>query len=116
MAEEISMVYVNVQEGMKRVVNNLKLYVKLLNKFKTDTSLEKLFANLEAQDYEKAQIEVHTIKGVAGNLSLPELFKQALEVETQIKARSVDSGTLERFKTCFSATLADIDKAIAQYG
>jgi HPt (histidine-containing phosphotransfer) domain-containing protein len=116
MAEGIAGVYVNVEEGMKRVMNNAKLYVKLLTKFKTDTNLDKLLAGLEAQDYEKAQVAAHTIKGVAGNLSLSELFAQALAVETQIKARSVDSGTVESLKACFAETLVNIDKVIAQYG
>jgi HPt (histidine-containing phosphotransfer) domain-containing protein len=115
MAEE-SGVYVNAEEGMKRVMNNVKLYVKLLNKFKTDTNLEKLFDALDTRDYEKAQGEAHTIKGVAANLSLPELFKGALEVETQIKAHAVDSGAPESLRACFAATLADIDKVIARYG
>jgi HPt (histidine-containing phosphotransfer) domain-containing protein len=116
MAEGIAGVYVNVEEGMKRVMNNAKLYVKLLVKFRAGTNLDKLLEGLEAQDYEQAQVEAHTIKGVAGNLSLSELFSQALAVETQIKARSVDSGTVERFKTCFAETLVSIDKVIAQYG
>jgi two-component system sensor histidine kinase/response regulator len=109
-------VYVNMEEGLKRVVNNAKLYVKLLNKFKTDTNSEELLAAVQAGEYEKAQVMAHTIKGIAANLSLTELFKQSLELETQIKNRVVSPDIQESFKGCFNETLSAIDKAIEQYG
>jgi HPt (histidine-containing phosphotransfer) domain-containing protein len=109
-------VYVNQQEGLGRVLNNVKLYVKLLNKFKTDTRIDELPQSIQEGDYEKAQAQAHTIKGIAANLSLTELFKQSLELETQIKARAVNPETLESFKLCFSETLAAVDKVITQYG
>ena len=77
-------IYINAEEGKKRVMNNVKLYVKLLTKFKSDTNLEELYSFVETQDWEKAQVSAHTIKGVAANLSLIELFNQSLDMETQI--------------------------------
>ncbi|MDR3139682.1 MAG: Hpt domain-containing protein [Treponema sp.] len=109
-------VYINHQEGLGRVLNNAKLYVKLLNKFKTDTNYDELQETLKGGDYEKAQAQAHTVKGIAANLSLPELFKQSLELETQIKARAVNPESVESFKVCFKETLAAVDKVIAQYG
>jgi HPt (histidine-containing phosphotransfer) domain-containing protein len=107
-------IYVNFDEGVKRVMNNAKLYVKLLAKFKNDTRLDSLEAALAAGDMEKAQVEAHTVKGVAANLSLSGLFDQTLELETQIKARAVDPNQLETVKTVFAATLQEIEKVIAQ--
>jgi HPt (histidine-containing phosphotransfer) domain-containing protein len=109
-------VYINTEEGLKRVLNNSGLYVKLLNKFKTDTNLEDTLAAVETGDYEKAQVMAHTIKGVAANLSLTELFKQSLELETQIKNRAVSPEIRQSVKTCFHETLAAIDKVIEHYG
>jgi HPt (histidine-containing phosphotransfer) domain-containing protein len=109
-------VYINQQEGLGRVLNNAKLYVKLLNKFKTDTNGDELLETLRGGDYEKAQVQAHTIKGIAANLSFSELFKQSLELEAQIKARAVDPERVESFKRCFNETLAAVDKVIAQYG
>ena len=108
-------VYINEEEGKKRVMNNVKLYVKLLNKFKTDTNLNDLKAFVDAQDWEKAQAEAHTIKGIAANLSLMELFRQSLDVETQIKGKSLKEESLESLKTCFAETLTEVDKVINQY-
>jgi HPt (histidine-containing phosphotransfer) domain-containing protein len=108
-------VYINDAEGVKRVMNNSKLYAKLLNKFKADTNLDELIAFSDAQDWEKAQAAAHTIKGIAANLSLTELFHQSLDVETQIKGKSLNPESLENLKLCFAETLAAIDKVIVQY-
>jgi HPt (histidine-containing phosphotransfer) domain-containing protein len=114
MADEL--VYINFDEGIKRVMNNAKLYVKLLAKFKTDTNLDELVAPLGAGDYEKAQVAAHTLKGVSANLSLAELFKQTLELENQIKARVVDPHQIEKVKITFADTIKEIDKVTEQNG
>ena len=106
-------VYIDEEEGKKRVMNNGKLYAKLLTKFKSDTNLNDLVNFAEAQDWEKAQGAVHTIKGIAANLSLKELFNQSLDVETQIKGKSLKPESLENLKTCFAETLVQADKVIA---
>jgi len=114
MADEA--VYVNVTEGSARVMNNIKLYVKLLGKFKNDNNLNDLEAALAAGDMVKAQNAAHTIKGVAANLAFSELFKQCLELETQIKNGAVNPAQIETVKTVFAATLQTIDKVITENG
>ena len=111
-----AIVYIDTADGLKRVMNNQKLYVRLLNKFKTETYLENLSDALNAADMEKAQIAAHTIKGIAGNLSLLELQKQALAVETQVKNNSVEPGVMESFAACYHETLTEVDKVIKEYG
>ena len=107
-------IYINEEEGKKRVMNNAKLYAKLLTKFKTDTNLDDLVASAGAQDWEKAQAAAHTIKGIAANLSLTELFNQSLDVETQIKGKSLKNESLESLKACFAGTLNAIEKVITE--
>jgi HPt (histidine-containing phosphotransfer) domain-containing protein len=109
-------VYVNFDEGVKRVMNNTKLYVKLLTKFRDDTKLGDLEAALSAGEMEKAQASAHTLKGIAANLSLTELFTQTLELETQIKARAPKPEQMGTVKTVFAATLQEVDKVIAANG
>jgi len=108
-------IYINEEEGKKRVMNNGKLYAKLLTKFKSDTNLADLVTFAAAQDWEKAQASAHTIKGIAANLSLTELFNQSLDVETQIKGKSLNSGSLDSLKLCFTETIAAVDGVIAKY-
>jgi HPt (histidine-containing phosphotransfer) domain-containing protein len=114
MADEA--VYINIEEGTKRVMNNAKLYVRLLTKFRNETKLDDLDGALAGGDMEKAQAVAHTIKGTAANLSLTRLFNQTLELETQIKARAVDPSQLETVKTVFAQTMQEVDKVIAQNG
>ena len=114
MAENI--VYIDFEDGIKRVMNNVKLYVKLLVKFKDGTNLDELEEALAAEDMEKAQRLAHTIKGIAANLSFLELFKQSLELETQIKAKTVNPDQLKTLKNVFAQTLQEVDKVIAQNG
>ena len=113
---EIGVIYVNQEEGLKRVMNNTKLYVRLLNKFKVDIKLDELILTVEAEDYEKAQVLVHTLKGTAANLSFTELFKQSLNLETQIKNKGVKPGSLQDIKFCFDQTITAIDAIVKQYG
>jgi len=109
-------IYVNVTEGSARVMNNMKLYVKLLTKFRNDNNLNDLEKTLAAGDLPGAQGAAHTIKGVAANLALTELFTQCLELETQIKSGTINPAQLETVKTVFAATLQAIDKVTAENG
>jgi HPt (histidine-containing phosphotransfer) domain-containing protein len=108
-------VYINFDEGVGRVMNNAKLYARLLGKFKADTNLAALSAHLEAGDLEKAQVSAHTLKGLAANLSLTEVFERTLELETQIKARAVGDGALDALKNAYDETVKKVDEVIAQH-
>jgi HPt (histidine-containing phosphotransfer) domain-containing protein len=112
---ESDVLYINQVEGLKRVMNNTKLYIKLLSKFKADFKLDDLIAKVHAAHYEEAQTLVHTLKGTAANLSLTELAKQSLDLETQIKNKTVSPGSIDAIKVCFENTLFHIDMVIKQY-
>jgi len=107
-------VYVDVADGAKRVMNNTKLYIKLLTKFRDGTNLDDLAAALTEGDLKKAQDAAHTIKGVSANLSLPELFKQCLELENQIKAGDVKPAQVETVTTVFNATIQEINRVVSE--
>jgi HPt (histidine-containing phosphotransfer) domain-containing protein len=108
-------VYINIEDGLKRLMNNTGLYAKLLAKFKDDTRLNELDAALTAADMEKAKIAVHTLKGLAANLSLTELHKQSIEIEAQIKAGNVNPEQINIVKNVYTKTLEEVEKVIAQY-
>jgi HPt (histidine-containing phosphotransfer) domain-containing protein len=109
-------VYINVEEGLKRVMQNKALYVKLLHKLKADTHFTDLIAALKAKDYENAKTAAHAIKGMAANLSLTELFTQALQLEEHLKNRIITDDSFERITRCYEETLISIDKVLEQYG
>jgi len=107
-------VYIDVADGTKRVMNNTKLYVKFLSKFKEDPSFSEIEPALTEGNTEKAQSCTHTLKGLAANLSLMELFKQSLELETQIKTNTVNPDQIEILKNTYEQTLIEIGKVVEQ--
>jgi HPt (histidine-containing phosphotransfer) domain-containing protein len=107
-------IYVDQEDGKKRVMNNAKLYARLLGKFRNETKLEPVFTAIEAGNFEEAQGLAHTIKGVTANLSLKDLNEKVVKLETQIKAKSVAPEIIEAVKTSFAATLPEVEKVIAE--
>jgi HPt (histidine-containing phosphotransfer) domain-containing protein len=107
--------YVNVSEGTKRVMNNTKLFAKLLGKFKEDKSIGELEVALNNGNIEKAQASVHTLKGIAANLSLPNLHKKCIEIESELKAGAVNPDNVSNVKDIHSQTVTEVDKVIAEY-
>jgi HPt (histidine-containing phosphotransfer) domain-containing protein len=105
-------VYIDQEDGIKRVVNNAKLYVKLLTQFKAETKIEPIVAALEGGNYEEARGLVHTLKGVTANLSIKELNLRVQELEAQIKTNDVKDEAIEAVKTVFAETMARIDGVI----
>ncbi|MCL2373754.1 MAG: Hpt domain-containing protein [Treponema sp.] len=108
-------IYIDEEEGRKRLMDNDKLYAKILAKFRDDTSLNSLVASAAAQDWEKALAAAHAVKGVAANLSLIELARQSLDVETQIKERALRPDSLDNLKACYGATMVEVERVIAKH-
>jgi len=108
-------VFIDVEEGVKRVMNNTKLYAKLLVKFKEDENIKELETALAAGDLGKAKAVAHTLKGIAANLSLIELQKQSLEIETQIKSENVNPDQINIVKNVYNQTVTEVNKVIEKY-
>jgi len=106
--------FIDFEDGVKRVMNNKAFFIKMLVKFKDDPNIKNLEVALAANDYEKAQVAAHTLKGLSGNLSLTELFKQSREIEAQIKTKSVNPGQLDNLKDVYTQTLVEIEKVITE--
>jgi len=107
-------VYIDQEDGKKRVMNNAKFYAKLLGKFSSETKIEPIFAALDAGNYEEAQGLAHTVKGITANLSIKDLNEKIVELEAQIKAKAVDPQAIEAVKASFAATLPVVEKVIAE--
>jgi len=106
--------FIDFEDGIKRVMNNKAFFIKMLVKFKDDQNIKNLEAAISANDYEKAQVAAHTLKGLSGNLSLTELFKQSREIESQIKEKSVKPDQLDILKDVYAQTLVEIEKVISE--
>lgn len=72
---ELSEIGINLEDAMKRFLNNEELLEKFLKKFLQDANYHSLLSAVEAGDCEAAFRAGHSLKGVAGNLSLQPLFE-----------------------------------------
>ncbi len=91
--EELQSLGVNIEEGLKRLNGNEKLYTRLFGSF-----LKTLNANAVAPDFDSANTaevieKAHTIKGTAGNLSITPLYDAYSEILALLRA-----GQLEQAK------------------
>ena len=76
--------------ALMRLMNNKKLYEKLLTRFEKEYSeYDKLIrSTLESGDYEGAMLHSHTMKGLAGNLGAERLREASQEVEALCREKA----------------------------
>ena len=117
-------IYINFEEGVKRVVNNTGLYIKMIERFKDDVNIGDLELAMAEKDFQKAQTAAHALKGLAGNLSFTGLFNQTAELDAQLKnillspAREAEQGLAEKMsivKNVYKETLDEIKKVAGKY-
>jgi HPt (histidine-containing phosphotransfer) domain-containing protein len=73
--------------GLRRVAGNEALYGKLLLDFQRDyaTSLERIRASIGEDRLTDAERQVHTLKGVAGNIGAMELHRAVQELDSALR-------------------------------
>ena len=81
-------------EGLNRFMNNEALFEKFLLKFPDDTSYQELTAALARGDCQAAFRAAHTLKGVAGNLSMKRLFEKVAAQTEQLRGGNLEAGQL----------------------
>jgi HPt (histidine-containing phosphotransfer) domain-containing protein len=75
-----------VEEGITRVVNNVKLYHRLLTKFSGRQMVEDLVRAAGNGNFEEAANACHALKGMAANLAMHLLADITARVEKQLLA------------------------------
>ena len=66
-------------------INNESLILKFIKKFPSDTSFHNLEESLNCDDFKAAFISVHTLKGVALNLSFTKLASICSELTEYLR-------------------------------
>ena len=74
--EQLTQHGINYVEAMDRFGGNEALFVRLATKFLNDTHFSSLETALAEGDTEEAHRQAHSLKGVAGNLSFDELYRE----------------------------------------
>jgi CheY-like chemotaxis protein len=92
--------------GLKRVAGNEALYGKLLLDFYRDyaTSIDRIRAAIQEDRLTDAERQVHTLKGVAGNIGAMELHGTAQELDSALRL-----GELEKVQSL----LPDVERALS---
>ena len=78
----------NVDEGLKRCMNNEEFYLKLVTKAVEDASYDKLKDAVEAGDLDAAFEAAHALKGVSANLALTPIYEPVFEITELLRART----------------------------
>lgn len=73
--ERLAAAGIDVDGALERFMGNDALLERFLKKFLTDSNYAALSAAVAAGDPAAALTASHTLKGVSGNLSMPELFR-----------------------------------------
>jgi two-component system, sensor histidine kinase and response regulator len=91
---------IDLQAGLSRLRQNQALYRKLLLAFRSDYSQfsEQLETSLSQGDLPEAQHQLHTLKGVAGNLGMMVLFDAIAALEASIKEGQSNAELVKIFK------------------
>ena len=82
--------YVDVKDGLNRIMKNKKIYARLLNSFAENPHVNELYEPLAQRDAVEAQKAAHTIKGVAANLSLPLVYEISAGMDARLKTGDAD--------------------------
>lgn len=81
---------INVNEAVKRFGNNQENYERILRKFPDELYYDKLKKALEAKETEEAFQAAHALKGIAGNLSLKQLYQASYLLSEELRAGSME--------------------------
>ena len=103
---------IDVPSGLERVGGNRKLYRKLLMTFHRDyvDAAATIRTALDRGDTNNAELLVHTIKGIAGNLGAEELNASAGKLEGTIREGTQDRSAmlLEQFAQCLGTIMTSL--------
>jgi hypothetical protein len=110
--DELSDLGVDTEAALKRFMNNLGLYERMLKKFTVTAPGLEVLSYIDAGDIETAIANSHTLKGITGNLSLTPLYEAYTDIVALLrsgdveKARSIQADILpvqEKIIQCIDA-------------
>lgn len=111
--DELKDLKVNTDEALNRFMNNSSLYERMLLKFPPNLEKLEVLSFIEAGDVKTATENAHTLKGIAGNLSLTPLYTAYTEIVNLLRADKPDEA-----KAILVETLpiqAEINACIKKY-
>ena len=102
----------NYNDALARMMNDV-LIVRMISKFMNDNAVLKMVSLYESKDYRTLFSAAHTLKGVAGNLSLTPLFEIASTITEA--TRNEDGANLDKEIKELQETYKVIQEAYNKY-
>ena len=109
---DVNQEYVDVQDALKRIGGSMDLYKRLLTQFSGGDHIGPLEEALSAGAMDDASRAIHTLKGVASNLSLKKLSAEAEKLEHNIKDGVDPYATFADLKSAYDETALEIAKVL----
>jgi len=109
---------VDVKEGVARAAGNQRLYRDLLVRFAKDQRElgEQIAFALDSENSKLAERMAHTVKGVAGNLSIGKIFSSAAKLEKAIHEDDPDALVLlAEFTSLLDHQVHAIEQALPEF-
>ncbi|NEO58568.1 MAG: response regulator [Okeania sp. SIO3B5] len=113
--ESLVLVGIDVEEGVHRIGGNLNAYRQILWQFceHNQNTLANIQATIATTDYTTARNQVHSIKGIAGNIGAKDLFAAASALEKSLQDNSpteVLQDLMQTFSQCFAVVMDSLGK------
>jgi len=102
--------YINVNDALKRIGGSMDLYKRLLGQFSANDHIKPLEDALSAGAKDEASGLIHTLKGVAANLSLVKISAIAGQLEQKVKNGEDHGEIFEELKNAYIVTSQEIGK------
>jgi HPt (histidine-containing phosphotransfer) domain-containing protein len=96
--------YIDFESCMKRLKGNVSLCKKLLELFIKCGEIERLEKVLAEGDAKEAELAAHSLKGIAGNLSMHSLFEESEIMLEKIRLGKCCVHSLAHYKSVFERT------------
>ena len=106
--------HIDLADGIKRVVNNKKLYFRLVGKFDCKKMINDVIDSVKAQDYTKATHATHALRGTASNLGFVNIGNIASEIEVLCKKEEDASHLLDSLAEAGDILAKNIAQVLAE--
>lgn len=83
---KLSKAGVDANQGIRRFNNNAEMFEKFLMSFPEDPHFDDMVDSLQKRDVKAAFLAAHSLKGIAGNLSLIRLHERLIPLVEVLRA------------------------------
>lgn len=108
-AEELGM---DLERVLDRMVNKPQLLIRLLRAFLASDDMELAQTAWQDKDYKVLEERVHSMKGAAGSLGLPDMYETSNELLTAVRRGQYEE--VERLFERMEDAYAEVERVVGQ--